>query len=281
MSVLTSFTMTVTVLCLPLIMLTLLTVPPSSPTPVTSVSEENGNMNVSNLGEALFLLTSVFISAVQPTPARTVGLQYIMPHISFPGAMGEFPSIFRTYNKTRQSSAINVTAVMTKTRAAKEGPGEVLRALCEDTFPNNVVTVLHINNPAVASDFVDVSPYLTRLLDSVGLPVISWDTQFSTESQVSAVALHALCCVRTTRHSLREVGSAWHRRELLSVGRLTSQQHASVSQGRIYSDSLTCCHTEIEVADQTFHLTQSQYTDTGPTSPSADPITPGAWQGSH
>ena len=35
-----------------------------------------------------------------------------------------------------------------------------------------------------------------------------------------------------------------------------------------------------EVADQTFYLTQSQYTDTGPTSPSTDPITPGAWQGS-
>ena len=44
---------------------------------------------------------------------------------------------------------------------------------------------------------------------------------------------------------------------------------------------VTCCHTEIEVADPTFHLTQSQYTDTGPTSPSADPITPGAMQGSH
>ena len=41
------------------------------------------------------------------------------------------------------------------------------------------------------------------------------------------------------------------------------------------------CHTEIEVSDQTFYLTQSQYTDTGPTSPSADPRTPGAWQGSH
>ena len=58
-------------------------------------------------------------------------------------------------------------------------------------------------------------------------------------------------------------------------------QHASVSQGRICSDNFTCCHTEIEVADQTYHLIQSQYTDTGPTSPSADPITPGAWQGSH
>ena len=56
---------------------------------------------------------------------------------------------------------------------------------------------------------------------------------------------------------------------------------SGVSQGRICSDNCTCCHTEIEVADQTFHLTQSQYTDTGLTSPSTDPISPGAWQGSH
>ena len=67
----------------------------------------------------------------------------------------------------------------------------------------------------------------------------------------------------------------------LLVGCLTSQQQASVSQGRICSDNFTCCHTEIEVADPTFYLTQSQYTDTGPTSPSADPTMPGAWQGSH
>ena len=66
-----------------------------------------------------------------------------------------------------------------------------------------------------------------------------------------------------------------------AVGCLMSQQQASVSQGRICSDNYMCCHTETEVADQTFYLTQSQYTDTGPTSPSADPIMPGAWQGSH
>ena len=70
-------------------------------------------------------------------------------------------------------------------------------------------------------------------------------------------------------------------RVCLLVGCLTSRQQASVSQGRVCSDKFTCCHTEIEVADQTFYFTQSQYTDTGPTSPSADPITPGAWQGSH
>ena len=67
----------------------------------------------------------------------------------------------------------------------------------------------------------------------------------------------------------------------LLVACFTSQQHTSVSQGRICSDNCVCCHTEIEVADQTVHLTQSQYTDTGPTSPSTDPITPGAWQGSN
>ena len=57
------------------------------------------------------------------------------------------------------------------------------------------------------------------------------------------------------------------------VGCLSSQQHGSVSLGRV---CFTCCHTEIEGVDQTFYLTQSQYTDTGPTSLSADRITPGA-----
>ena len=70
-----------------------------------------------------------------------------------------------------------------------------------------------------------------------------------------------------------------HRQRLLFVGRLKSQQQASLSQGRICSDKCTCCHTEIKVAGQTFYLTQSQHTDTRPASPRADPITPGAWQG--
>ena len=62
---------------------------------------------------------------------------------------------------------------------------------------------------------------------------------------------------------------------MLFVGCWMSQQQASVSQGQICSDKVTCCHTEIEVADQTFHLTHAQYTDTRSTSPSTDPITPG------
>ena len=87
-------------------------------------------------------------------------------------------------------------------------------------------------------------------------------------------------CVYNIYISVCACGCVWGGGCLL-VGCLTSQQHANVSQGRICTDNFTSCHTEIEVAVQTFYLTQSQYTDTRPTSPSADPIMPGAWQGSH
>ena len=73
----------------------------------------------------------------------------------------------------------------------------------------------------------------------------------------------------------------WMDNCLLFIGCLTSQQHISVSLGRIYLDNFTCCHTEIQASDQTLYLTQSQCTDTGPTSHSANPILPDVWQGSH
>ena len=59
------------------------------------------------------------------------------------------------------------------------------------------------------------------------------------------------------------------------------EYHARVSQGRICSEKCTYCHTETQFADYTFYLVQSQWTDTGPTSPSAGPATPGASQDSH
>ena len=66
----------------------------------------------------------------------------------------------------------------------------------------------------------------------------------------------------------------------LLLGCLTSQQHASVSQGRICSDNFKCCHTEIEVSIKLSN-SPSHSTDTGPTSPSTDLIMSGARQGSH
>ena len=117
----------------------------------------------------------------------------------------------------------------------------------------------------------------------------SWTNSFAAFLSASNVlwTRRTVCCEMEPLHltlvRLQSLLESFSRLEFvcLLVGCLTSQQHASVSQGRICEDDCMCCHTEIEVADQTFYLTQSQYTDTGPTSPSADPIMPGAWQGSH
>ena len=50
---------------------------------------------------------------------------------------------------------------------------------------------------------------------------------------------------------------------------------------RAAQTSLQAATLDTEAADQTCHLTEAQYTDTGSASPSADPAMPGAWQGSH
>ena len=58
------------------------------------------------------------------------------------------------------------------------------------------------------------------------------------------------------------------------AGCATSRRYAGVSQGRICPDDWKCCRTEIEVADETFHLIQSQFSDTGPTCPICLPFPP-------
>ena len=59
------------------------------------------------------------------------------------------------------------------------------------------------------------------------------------------------------------------------------QKYVSEPQEKVCLDNGACCHTEIEVADLALCLTQSQYTDTRPTSFSTDPTAPAAWRGSH
>ena len=43
----------------------------------------------------------------------------------------------------------------------------------------------------------------------------------------------------------------------------------------------TCCHTEIEIADETCYLTLSHHNDTWPDSPSIDTVKAGSQQISH
>ena len=68
--------------------------------------------------------------------------------------------------------------------------------------------------------------------------------------------------IKTSCRKVMEREQEEEEKELLFDGCLKSPQHASVSQARICSDRFTCYHTELEVADQTFYLTQSQYSET-------------------
>ena len=53
-----------------------------------------------------------------------------------------------------------------------------------------------------------------------------------------------------------------HQQQRVVVSWLLNVQHLCMFiQGRICSNNCTCCHTEIELADQTFYPTQSQYAD--------------------
>ena len=47
------------------------------------------------------------------------------------------------------------------------------------------------------------------------------------------------------------------------------KDRSGVSQWSICSENYACCHTEVAVADQTFNLVRSRFTDTRPTSPSS------------
>ena len=88
------------------------------------------------------------------------------------------------------------------------------------------------------------------------------------------------CYVTGTAQPGNEPQTSPHRS--LLVGGLMSQQHASVSQGQICSDNFyvlphwgTSCRSSnfLPHPVTVCCLIQSQYTDTGPTSPSAVPIT--------
>ena len=137
---------------------------------------------------------------------------------------------------------------------------------------------------SVRSDFQHHCAYMTDKADG-SLVLIELQVSFLWECDNEWLCLRYLdgiwYAVETSWSNL------WHTYFLirlafkgLLVGCLMSQQHASASQRQICSDKFICCHTEIVVADQTFCLTKSQYTDTGPTSLSADHMTPDTRQGS-
>ena len=102
--------------------------------------------------------------------------------------------------------------------------------------------------------------------------------QFSVSTHDGIVALR-----KTLTHSAPSLATLPHlalKTLCLLVACLTSPNHSGCISGMDLLN-FTSCHTERKVANQTFYLTPTQYTDTRLTCPNTNPITPGVWQSSH
>ena len=143
-------------------------------------------MNVSSIGEALILLSSVLISAVQAETFPKVALQLILPSdIGLQASvLGKFEDLFRSQKYIMKSRTKNIE-VKPVSSTMSSGPDGLLQTLCNDTFTNNVVTVIKINNPKMSKSFSVVNAYLSLLLESNGIPIISWDSEYVSTKRVS------------------------------------------------------------------------------------------------
>ena len=81
---------------------------------------------------------------------------------------------------------------------------------------------------------------------------------------------------------LNDSAGGWGIMLLWLVASLTPKEHASVSQvGSAQTAVRAATLSEVKLLDLTCYLALSQYIDTGPTSPSTDPMTSSPCQGSH
>ncbi|CAL1526333.1 unnamed protein product [Lymnaea stagnalis] len=137
------------------------------------------NMSANSLTEALLLLSGVYISLVSPDPKPvSVGLHAILPKT----AMSQpFTPLDRRYPVI--GSAFEITTGSTR---SDYSPREILNMLCNDVFPKNTISILFLNNHNLFQKYHPPAiHYLRRIIESLGLPIISYDTEFSLNTRPS------------------------------------------------------------------------------------------------
>ncbi|GFR68940.1 hypothetical protein ElyMa_002034900, partial [Elysia marginata] len=66
-----------------------------------------------------------------------------------------------------------------------DSPREILNIFCKTVLGRNVVTILNVNNPLGMQRRSTGNNYILEMASYLGIPVISWDTQFTSASAVS------------------------------------------------------------------------------------------------
>ncbi|PVD39221.1 hypothetical protein C0Q70_01849 [Pomacea canaliculata] len=135
----------------------------------------------------LFLLTTVL---VKPCCPRTpVGLHAFIPH-NF-GFKSDFKSTYiqtlplykRDYRYRRVFERFEPT--LTHSFLRRDEPSAILSAYCREVLGKDTVTLLNFNNPEMFRGRSRANFYLLELAESLGLPVLSWDAEFTGSPRVS------------------------------------------------------------------------------------------------
>ncbi|CAL1534217.1 unnamed protein product, partial [Lymnaea stagnalis] len=69
------------------------------------------------------------------------------------------------------------------TSLKNDDPKEILNLFCKGVFPHHVTTILNINNPLGMKRRTSSNQYILELASYLGLPIISWDTEYIVGSQ--------------------------------------------------------------------------------------------------
>ncbi|KAH9488372.1 hypothetical protein Btru_063346 [Bulinus truncatus] len=163
--------------------------PPYSPTLINL--NQNYNMTANSLTEALLILSSMYLSLVQPeSEPANVSLYTIFTDTFTASAVKDRQEFIldkpqQPGSSSRSKVALNATTVK-HLYPPNATPRYILNMLCKDFFVKNSVTVLLINNHYSKTKFSSPDAmYLRKTFESLGVPIISYDTKLSEKSKRS------------------------------------------------------------------------------------------------
>ncbi|NP_001191485.1 NR2 [Aplysia californica] len=100
-------------------------------------------------------------------------------------------------------------------------PNEILTAICDDVLTHQTITILNINNPLSIRRRTSSNQYVLELAHFLGIPVISWDTEFS--GAQSEITERTLQLAPTVQHQAQAMVSLLERYNWTAFSVVTSR----------------------------------------------------------
>ncbi|BFZ03056.1 hypothetical protein BsWGS_06094 [Bradybaena similaris] len=86
--------------------------------------------------------------------------------------------------KSKYEKMLSTFNISSSVSVSDYTPNAVLRMMCDQVFPNNAITLFYLNNHLAVYQYDQTNAnYLPKIISSLGLPIISYDTQFSIQDR--------------------------------------------------------------------------------------------------